>query len=219
MSEAPKPRFGPYLTPVFAIGTFVECESRGLVEIVGLSEAPIRWPIGLANGERQLVMYKALARAVRLETPAIVAACFGVPLEVAESWQRHCQRPRSRKKQTRASLPVHWKREEDEMLMRLSLSEAARLTGRTITAVRKRRRVLGLPDARFTEARASRVPSLAAQVADVRQRFAANYTALNASVQKLQAACAYAKTNAAYWSAKNRQVSKQTVGQSKPATS
>src|SRR5205085_12159362 len=113
-----------------------------------------------------------------------------------------CQRPRRRKKQTRASLPVPWKREEDELLTRLTLSEVARLTGRTITAVRKRRRVLGLPDARFTEVRASRVPSLDAQVAQVRQRFAANYMALSASLTKLRAAVASAKTNAGYWRAK-----------------
>jgi hypothetical protein len=199
MPDASKPRFGPYLTPVFAVGAVVECEIRGLVSIIGLSDSPIRWPIGEANGERQLVVYKALARAVRLETPAIVAACFGVPLEVAESWRKHCQRPRTRKKQTHASLPVPWKREEDELLVRLSLSEVARLTGRTITAVRKRRRVLGLPDARFTEVRAGRVPSLDTQVADVRQRFTTRYAALAASLKRLKAACDYAKANAGYW--------------------
>jgi hypothetical protein len=204
---------------VFAVGTVVECEVRGRVQIVGLSEAPIPWPIGEANGEGQLVVYKALSRAVRLETPAVVAASFGASMEEAEAWQQHCRRPRLRKKQTRASMPHAWKREEDELLMQLSLSEAARLTGRTLTAVRKRRRVLGLPDARFTEVRASRVSSLAAQVAEVRQRFANNYTALRASLQKLQAACAYAKTNAAYWRTKHLQFSKQTVGQRTPATS
>jgi hypothetical protein len=180
----------------------VECEIRGLVQIVGLTQAHIPWPIGEANGERQLVVYKALSRAVRLETPAIVAASFGVPVEVAESWQEHCHRPRRRKKQTLASLPVAWKREEDEMIVRLPLGEVARLTGRTITAVRKRRRVLGLPDARFAEVRAGRVSSLDAQVAEVRQRFATNYQALCASLEKLQAACAYAKTNSGYWRAK-----------------
>jgi hypothetical protein len=203
MPESPKARFGPYLTPVFAVGTVVECEVRGLVQIAGLSDAPIPWPIGEANNERQLVVYKALARAVRLETPAVVAACFGIPLEIAELWQRACQRPRRRKKQTRASRPVPWKRDEDELIARHSLSEAARLTGRTITAVRKRRRVLGLPDARFAEVRAGRVPSLDAQVAQVRQRFSANSEALRTSLEKLQAACAYAKANTGYWRAQS----------------
>src|SRR5262249_14331333 len=125
------------------------------------------------------------------------------------AWQQHCHRPRRRKKQTHASQPVNWKREEDEMLTRLSLSEAARLTGRTITAVRKRRRVLGLPDARFTEVRTTRVPQLDAQVAEVRQRFATHYRALRDSLQKLRASCAYAKTNYAYWRAKGHVASKQ----------
>jgi hypothetical protein len=132
-------------------------------------------------------------------------------LELAESWRQLCQRPRLRKKQTRASLPHAWKREEDEMLERLTLREVARLTGRTITAVRKRRRILGLPDARFTEVRASRVTSLADQVADVRQRFAANFAALKASLQKLEAACAHAKTKKGFWQTTKRQFSQQTV--------
>src|SRR5688572_648874 len=114
-----KPQFGPYLTPVFAVGAVVECEVRGLVRVVRLSEGPIAWPIGERNGQQELVVYKALARAIRQETPEVVAACFGVPLAAARQWQAHCQGLRCRKKQTRTSLPHPWKREDDELLARL----------------------------------------------------------------------------------------------------
>ena len=38
--------FGPYRTPVFKYGDVVICESRGQVEIVGLSGGRIPWPVG-----------------------------------------------------------------------------------------------------------------------------------------------------------------------------
>src|SRR5262249_41671480 len=45
MSTPPK-LLGKYATPRFDYGDVVACERRGDVRIVGLSEAPIRWPIG-----------------------------------------------------------------------------------------------------------------------------------------------------------------------------
>src|SRR5437762_3415218 len=57
-------RYGPYITPIVAEGVVVECEVRGLVTVVGISDAPIPWPIGERDGDRQPIVFKALARAV-----------------------------------------------------------------------------------------------------------------------------------------------------------
>ena len=37
---------GSYAAPAFAVGDVVTCARRGEVRIVGLSSAPIPWPIG-----------------------------------------------------------------------------------------------------------------------------------------------------------------------------
>lgn len=149
-------RFGPYLTPVIAEGVIVECEIRGLVTVVGVSESPIPWPLGERDGERHPIVFKALARAVRQESPQVVAAAWGVSISTAEAWRAACNKPRLRKKQTVSSPPIPWTREDDELVARLSLSEAARVTGFTLTAIRKRRRALGLPDGRTIIERAIR---------------------------------------------------------------
>src|SRR5262245_30563142 len=130
-------RFGPYVTPVIAVGVVVDCEVRGLVTVVGLSDAPLRWPLGERDGHAQPVVFKALSRAIRQESPDAVAAAWGVEVETAKAWRVACQKPLQRKKQTVASPPIPWKREDDDLIARLSLSDAARLTGRTHTAVRK----------------------------------------------------------------------------------
>ena len=72
-------RFGPYRTPPFRYGKIVFCEVRGEVEIVGLSDAPLPWPIGRkGNGPRALVVFGALAKAVRREASLAVAHWWGV---------------------------------------------------------------------------------------------------------------------------------------------
>jgi hypothetical protein len=77
MPNPPK-LLGKYATPTFHYGDVVECARRGEVRIVGLSSAPIPWPIGqiLPKGRgRSLVLYGALAEAVRR-----------VPVESVCSW-------------------------------------------------------------------------------------------------------------------------------------
>jgi hypothetical protein len=49
-----------------------------------------------------------------------------------------------------------WTAEEDALIATLSASEAAKRTGRTVSAVNKRRRKLGMPDGRTREARQRR---------------------------------------------------------------
>jgi hypothetical protein len=71
--------FGPYTSPAFEFGDVVECEVRGPVRIIKLTDAPIPWPIGIApEGGRSLVVYGDLARAVRREANKAVAHHWGV---------------------------------------------------------------------------------------------------------------------------------------------
>ena len=50
-----------------------------------------------------------------------------------------------------------WSEQEDELLRTLPTAEVVQRTGRTLNAVRCRRRVLGLPDGRKTLGPAARV--------------------------------------------------------------
>ena len=192
-------RFGPYVTPVVVPGAIVECEVRGLVNIVGLSNGPIPWPIGEQDGREEPIVFKSLARAVRQESPTAVAAAWGVNVALAERWKAACGRPQKRKKQTVKTPPIPWKREDDDLLCRSSLSEAARLTGRTLTAVRKRRRLLGLPDGRLATERAARTmppeeqAAAASEVLRVRTRVLAN------SLAELHVTFNKAKAKLAFW--------------------
>src|SRR2546428_10310476 len=79
-------QFGPYVTPIIAPGVVVECEVRGLVTVVGASDAPIPWPIGERDGQRQPIVFKSLARAVRQESPAAVAAAWSIDVATVEAW-------------------------------------------------------------------------------------------------------------------------------------
>jgi len=192
-------RFGPYVTPVVAIGVIVECEARGLVTVVGLSKAPIPWPIGDRHGQHELIVFKALARAVRQESPEAVAAAWGVSLATAQQWKKVCRQPRPRKKQTLASPAIPWKPSEDELVGNLSLAEAARLTGRTLTAVRKRRRMLGLPDGRLATQRAARTHSLEQQAQAACSVLRSRTKVLSDSLSELRMTFARSKATLAFW--------------------
>jgi len=80
--------FGPYQTPRFRYGSRVMCELRGQVELVGLREGPIPWPVGRRDGRRALVLYGALARAVRQEASLAVAYWWGVTAQTVTVWRK-----------------------------------------------------------------------------------------------------------------------------------
>src|SRR5262249_2365320 len=91
MSSMSSKLLGSYATPAFDYGDVVECARRGDVRIVGLSEAPIPWPIGqtLPKGRaRALVLYGALARAVRRESAEAVAYHWGVTAQTVTAWRK-----------------------------------------------------------------------------------------------------------------------------------
>jgi hypothetical protein len=86
-----KLRLGPYLTPRFRYRSVVQCEARGHVKIVGISDGRIPWPIGKSPKPRAQpspVLYGDLARAVRNEAEIAVAYWFGVSLWRVRQWRR-----------------------------------------------------------------------------------------------------------------------------------
>ncbi len=79
---------GTYRTPRFRYGRTVRCEVRGEVQVVGLHDAPIPWPVGKQGGARSLVVFKDLARAVRRESEAAVAHHWGVGKSAVWKWRK-----------------------------------------------------------------------------------------------------------------------------------
>jgi hypothetical protein len=212
-------RYGPYITPVIAIGVVVPCEVRGLVTLVGQTDGPIPWPIGQRDGDQQLIVFKALARAVRQESPHAVARAWGVTVATVEAWRTACRQPIHRKKQTVSSPPIPWKHDDDELISRLSLAEAARLTGRTITAVRKRRRALGLPDGRMAAQRAIKTEgNIENRAAAVRRMLRARTLELASSLAELRETFQRARASLAFWRSqpsrrfsRNRQIERSSI--------
>ena len=71
--------FGPYRTPRFKYGAKVECEARGEVTIIGLSDAPIAWPLARrSRGHSSPVLFGSLVKAVRREAACAVMHWWGV---------------------------------------------------------------------------------------------------------------------------------------------
>jgi hypothetical protein len=90
MTSPPK-LLGEYVTPRFDYGDVVECARRGEVRIVGLSEAPIPWPVGqtLPRGKgRALVLYGDLAEAVARESSEAVMHFWGVKVNTVWLWRK-----------------------------------------------------------------------------------------------------------------------------------
>jgi hypothetical protein len=83
-----KLHFGPYRTPRFKYGANVDCEVRGEVTIVKLSDGRIPWPVGKTHRATSLVLYKDLARAVRREAACTVRYWWGVGASTVSKWRR-----------------------------------------------------------------------------------------------------------------------------------
>jgi hypothetical protein len=80
--------FGPHRTPAFRYGSKVECEARGEVKIVGLSDAPIPWPIALAGSRTSPVVFGPLVKAIRREAACAVAHWWGASPWLVRKWRR-----------------------------------------------------------------------------------------------------------------------------------
>jgi hypothetical protein len=66
----------------------VFCRVQGRVEIVGMTDAPICWPIGQRGRAKALVVYKDLVRAVRRESELAVAHWWGITAQTVWKWRR-----------------------------------------------------------------------------------------------------------------------------------
>jgi SOS response associated peptidase (SRAP)/NUMOD3 motif len=80
--------FGPYTAPPFAYGEIVRDEVRGDVEIWGLTDAPIPWPIGKIGSAKSLVVYAGLADAVRNESNVAVCHWWGIMTQTVTKWRK-----------------------------------------------------------------------------------------------------------------------------------
>jgi hypothetical protein len=74
---------GRYRTPRARVGRFVRCLIRGEVEVVGIHDAPISWPLGKTSRRSAIIVYADLARTIPRESAQAVAHHWGVrPLQV-----------------------------------------------------------------------------------------------------------------------------------------
>lgn len=93
-----KLRYGPYKTPRFKYGATVFCEYRGDVVIVGLSDAPILWPLARAKhikrGKPTPVVYRGLVTAVKKESAQAIQHWFGVGASTVNGWRKALNVPR-----------------------------------------------------------------------------------------------------------------------------
>jgi hypothetical protein len=76
---------GKYRTPRVQIGRVVRCEIRGEVEVVGFTTGPIPWPKCKTGSRPAIIVYGALARAVRRESEQAVARTPPIVVNVT-SW-------------------------------------------------------------------------------------------------------------------------------------
>jgi hypothetical protein len=81
-------RFGPYTTPQFRYGDVVMDEVRGEVTIVGLTDAPIPWPIGKRGRVKTFVVYAGLVDAVRKEANITVCHWWGITPQTVSKWRK-----------------------------------------------------------------------------------------------------------------------------------
>ena len=76
--------YGPYTPPVVRHGDVVFCEARGDVIVVGVTEAPIPWPVGKRGRARAPILFGDLVEAVRRESNQVVAHWWGVTPQIRD---------------------------------------------------------------------------------------------------------------------------------------
>jgi hypothetical protein len=79
---------GKYRTPRFRYGRKVLCAVRGEVTIVGMTDAPIPWPIGKRGRGRSLVVFKDLAKALRRESNQAICHWWGITPQTVSKWRK-----------------------------------------------------------------------------------------------------------------------------------
>jgi hypothetical protein len=84
-SERFRLHFRPYRTPRFRVGQKLQCEVLGEVTIYRISSARIPWPVG---PRRSLVVFGALARALRRESALAICHWWGVAPCTVSKWRQ-----------------------------------------------------------------------------------------------------------------------------------
>jgi hypothetical protein len=158
-----KLHFGPYTAPALKRGGRAYCLYRGcVVVVIGWSRGPLPWPRCRSLGARAgwgLLVDEELARAVRHESCAAVSHWWGVSRAAVRSWRRALGVTRTNNEGTRrlvlgaieATLAARrcrtgvWSPREVALLGALPDAEVARATGRSLSAVNKKRASLGRP--------------------------------------------------------------------------
>jgi hypothetical protein len=81
---------GRYRAPRFRIGGKVNCEVRGELRIVGVTDARIPWPLGVASrgGAKSLIVRGDLVRAVQRESVYALCHWFGVNYQTVTKWRK-----------------------------------------------------------------------------------------------------------------------------------
>jgi hypothetical protein len=87
MSEEHRRLIGTYETPLFEYGDVVICSIRGEVELVGITSAPIPWPVGKKGRHKAIVVYGGLEEAIRRESASATAHHFGVGTYTIWKWR------------------------------------------------------------------------------------------------------------------------------------
>jgi len=87
MTADPAKLLGRYRTPRFKYGNVVSDTVRGDVEIVGLSDGRIPWPIGKRNRGKSLVVFGDLERAIRTESNLAVCYWWGIRPQTVTKWR------------------------------------------------------------------------------------------------------------------------------------
>jgi hypothetical protein len=124
----------PYVTPVIVRGAIVCCGVRGLVKMVGMSDAKIPWPIGQRDGKQALIVYKGLARALKSESAEAVSAWWGVRVSVVKSWQRQLNEHEDAPRRTEGKKRKGFRQRdaEHQMMAMLLVDDGARKVGRPL---------------------------------------------------------------------------------------
>jgi hypothetical protein len=80
---------GSYRTPRVRIGQTVECELRGPVIVTSIADSPIQWPWARGKqGRTSPVVYKDLAKALRVETGVDICKAWGIANCTVRKWRK-----------------------------------------------------------------------------------------------------------------------------------
>jgi hypothetical protein len=129
-------------TPLVVPGTRLTCAIRGVVKVVGVSQAPVPWPIGELDEKQALIVYRGLLAALqdKHEDAQEIADAFGIGVATVESWRKALSQSSHLKPLVRRKRKWRrWTPDEDALFRTLSPAEVAAKTGRTVEATRMRR--------------------------------------------------------------------------------